>query len=184
MVAQSVHKLLDNGSPRRLLCHGGYCPCTAWHKAIANHCQRPIPACREVRMSLRKKPTMTEEGFAASHTNGMGFHGPATSEGRERTYAAPARCGPGPNQSARHADEKIMEGSSLQEVHCCPNLNVTPPFRAARAGLKPGATPKRRTVPKVQRLTNLTLKIKRDERPMEALKKNRSFPRCTRKKRG
>src|SRR5208282_6439717 len=35
-------------------------------------------------------------------------------------------------------------------VLICPNLNVAPPFRAARAGLKPGATSEIRTLPMLQ----------------------------------
>jgi len=35
-------------------------------------------------MSLRKKPTRTEERVAARHTNGRRWHGPTTLEGRDR----------------------------------------------------------------------------------------------------
>jgi len=47
-----------------------------WHEAIHHDCQRPIPARREVRMSLRKKPTMTEEKISVNHANGRRSHGP------------------------------------------------------------------------------------------------------------
>ena len=60
----------------------------ARHEAIAYDRKRPIPARGEVRMSWWKKPTKTENKVAARHTNGRRPHGPATSEGRERTPIA------------------------------------------------------------------------------------------------
>jgi hypothetical protein len=55
--------------------------------------KRPIPARREVRMSLTKKPTMTKKRLAASQANGRKSHGPATPQGRERIREANTRHG-------------------------------------------------------------------------------------------
>jgi len=43
------------------------------------------------RLSLRKKPTITEKRIAASRVNGRRSRGPATREGRERTRDANTR---------------------------------------------------------------------------------------------
>ena len=43
---------------------------------MPHDCKRPIRARREVRMSLRKKPTRTEKSVAARHTNGRRSPGP------------------------------------------------------------------------------------------------------------
>jgi hypothetical protein len=62
-------------------------------RGYAHHRKRPIPTRREVRMSLRKKQTMTEKKISANQRNGRGSHGPATPEGGERIRAALLRHG-------------------------------------------------------------------------------------------
>lgn len=63
----------------------------AQHEAM-NH-QRLIIPPMEVRMSLRKKQTMTRKKISANQRNGRRSHGPATAEGRERIRAAHLRHG-------------------------------------------------------------------------------------------
>jgi hypothetical protein len=49
----------------------------------------PLPARREVRMCLTKKPTMTPKKIAAHQANGERPHRPANAEGREHYITTP-----------------------------------------------------------------------------------------------
>jgi len=60
---------------------------------MPRHCQRSIPVRREVRRSLRKRPTIAEKRVAASQANGSLSRGPATPEGRKRIRDARTRHG-------------------------------------------------------------------------------------------
>jgi hypothetical protein len=70
---------------------------------MLNRRKRPIPARREVRRSLRKKPTMTEKKISTHQRNGRGAHGPATPQGHERTGGALLRHGFPAEAEAMHA---------------------------------------------------------------------------------
>jgi len=67
--------------------------CWARYEPMPFHCQRPILVCLEVRVSLRKKQTMTQEKISANRRNGRHLHGPSTPEGQERIRAALLRHG-------------------------------------------------------------------------------------------
>jgi len=74
----------------------------------------------------------------------------AMDERRLRELVAAKQKAWATSENERQEPTEAEAGSALT-FGCCTNVNVAPPFRAARAGLKPGATPQIRTAPTLER---------------------------------
>ncbi len=90
----------------------------AGHEAIPYDRKRPIAACSEVRMFLRRKPTITEKKIGATQVNQRRSHGLATPAARERIRAT--------ELSPTHPRPASVEGGGFQLSASLPGHQPAP----------------------------------------------------------